>query len=164
MNLKLHEITQGFMALADGKDELTEDELQIISNQLNQALQEKSTNIIAYYENLNVLLDGVTTEIKRLQDYKKQIETRIDNYKSYVKTNMIQLNLDKIETPLGKISIAKSPISCEILDEDKIPSKYKTIVQTTKVDKKAIIDDFKQTGEVIDGVQMNTENKNLRIK
>lgn len=164
MNLKLHEITQGFMALADGKDELTEDELQIISNQLNQALQEKSTNIIAYYENLNTLLDGVSNEIKRLQEYKKQIETRIDNYKSYVKTNMIQLNLDKIETPLGKISIAKSPVSCEIIDEDKIPAKYKTIVQTTKIDKKAIIDDFKMCGEVIEGCKLITDNKYLRIK
>ena len=164
MNLKLHEITQGFMALADDKDELSADELQIISNQLNQALQEKSTNIIAYYENLNTLLDGISTEIKRLQDYKKQIETRIDNYKSYVKTNMIQLNLDKIETPLGKISIAKSPVSCEILDEEKVPAKYKTIVQTSKIDKKSIIDDFKATGEIVDGVQMNTTNTNLRIK
>ena len=164
MNLKLHEITQGFMALADGKDELTEDELQIISNQLNQALQEKSTNIIAYYENLNILQEGISNEIKRLQEYKKQVETRIENYKSYIKENMKILNIDKIETPLGKISIAKSPISCEILDEEKIPSKYKTLVQTTKIDKKAIIDDFKATGEIIDGVKMNTTNTNLRIK
>lgn len=164
MNLKLHEITQGFMALADGKDELTEDEQKIISNQLNQALQEKSTNIIAYYENLNILQEGISNEIKRLQEYKKQVETRIENYKSYIKENMKILNIDKIETPLGKISIAKSPISCEILDEEKIPSKYKSIVQTTKIDKKAIIDDFKATGEIVDGVQMNTTNTNLRIK
>lgn len=164
MNLKLHEITQGFMALADGKDELTEDELQIISNQLNQALQEKSTNIIAYYENLNILQEGISNEIKRLQEYKKQVETRIENYKSYIKENMQKLNIDKLETPLGKISIAKSPISCEILDEEKIPSKYKILVQTPKIDKKAIIDDFKATGEIIDGVKMNTTNTNLRIK
>lgn len=164
MNLKLHEITQGFMQIADNKEELTEDELQIISNQLNQALQEKSTNIIAYYENLNILQEGISNEIKRLQEYKKQVETRIENYKSYIKENMKILNIDKIETPLGKISIAKSPISCEILDEEKIPSKYKSIVQTTKIDKKAIIDDFKATGEIIDGVKMNTTNTNLRIK
>lgn len=164
MNLKLHEITQGFMQIADNKEELTEDELQIISNQLNQALQEKSTNIIAYYENLNILQEGISNEIKRLQEYKKQVETRIENYKSYIKENMKILNIDKIETPLGKISIAKSPISCEILDEEKIPSKYKTLVQTTKIDKKAIIDDFKATGEIIDGVKMNTTNTNLRIK
>lgn len=74
------------------------------------------------------------------------------------------LGIDKIETELGTISIAKSPISVDIIDEDKIPAEYKTIVQTIKVDKKAIADNFKSTGELIEGVRINTENKSLRIK
>ena len=94
------------------------------------------------------LVDQLYAEIKRLQDYKKAVTNRID----------------KIETELGTISIAKSPISVDIIDEDKIPAEYKTIVQTIKVDKKAIADNFKSTGELIEGVRINTENKSLRIK
>ena len=135
-----------------------------IGVQLTEALKTKSNNIVGYYQEEKVLLEGIDAEIKRLQDYKKAVTNRIDRYKEYVKENMQVLGIDKIETELGTISIAKSPISVDIIDEDKIPAEYKTIVQTIKVDKKAIADNFKSTGELIEGVRINTENKSLRIK
>lgn len=160
---KLYEITNSFMEL-NSNDELTDEEKQEIGSQLVQALQTKSNNIVGYYQEEKALLDGIDAEIKRLQDYKKSVSNRIDRYKTYVKDNMQVLGIDKIETELGTISIAKSPISVEIVDEDKIPAEYKTIVQTIKVDKKAISDNFKSTGELIEGVNIITNNTNLRIK
>lgn len=160
---KLYEITNSFMEL-NSNDELTDAEKQEIGSQLVQALQTKSNNIVGYYQEEKALLDGIDAEIKRLQDYKKSVSNRIDRYKTYVKDNMQVLGLNKIETELGTISIAKSPISVEIVDEDKIPAEYKTIVQTIKVDKKAISDNFKLTGELIEGVNIITNNTNLRIK
>lgn len=160
---KLYEITNSFMEL-NSNDELTDAEKQEIGSQLVQALQTKSNNIVGYYQEEKALLDGIDAEIKRLQDYKKSVSNRIDRYKTYVKDNMQVLGLNKIETELGTISIAKSPISVEIVDEDKIPAEYKTIVQTIKVDKKAISDNFKSTGELIEGVNIITNNTNLRIK
>lgn len=162
-NLKLYEITNGFMSL-NNNEELTEEEKNEIGVQLTEALKIKSNNIVGYYQEEKVLLEGIDAEIKRLQDYKKAVTNRIDRYKEYVKENMQVLGIDKIETELGTISIAKSPISVDIIDEDKIPAEYKTIVQTIKVDKKAIADNFKSTGELIEGVRINTENKSLRIK
>lgn len=162
-NLKLYEITNGFMSL-NNNEELTEEEKNEIGVQLTEALKTKSNNIVGYYQEEKVLLEGIDAEIKRLQDYKKAVTNRIDRYKEYVKENMQVLGIDKIETELGTISIAKSPVSVDIIDEDKIPAEYKTIVQTIKVDKKAIADNFKSTGELIEGVRINTENKSLRIK
>jgi hypothetical protein len=162
-NLKLYEITNGFMSL-NNNEELTEEEKNEIGVQLTEALKTKSNNIVGYYQEEKVLLEGIDAEIKRLQDYRKAVTNRIDRYKEYVKENMQVLGIDKIETELGTISIAKSPISVDIIDEDKIPAEYKTIVQTIKVDKKAIADNFKSTGELIEGVRINTENKSLRIK
>lgn len=162
-NLKLYEITNGFMSL-NNNEELTEEEKNEIGVQLTEALRTKSNNIVGYYQEEKVLLEGIDAEIKRLQDYKKAVTNRIDRYKEYVKENMQVLGIDKIETELGTISIAKSPISVDIIDEDKIPAEYKTIVQTIKVDKKAIADNFKSTGELIEGARINTENKSLRIK
>ena len=69
-----------------------------------------------------------------------------------------------METEIGTLSIAKSPISVEIVDEDKIPGKFKKVIQETKIDKTAIKDYFKETGEVIEGVKILTENTNLRVK
>lgn len=162
-NLKLYEITNGFMDLNE-KEELSEEERQEIGMQLADALQTKSNNIIAYYQDQNTLLNAIDEEIKRLQEYKKITKNKIDRYKEYVKSNMDLLGLEKISTDLGVISIAKSPISVEILDEQQIPDEYKEVVTTIKVDKKKIADNFKETGEIIDGVNIITNNTNLRIK
>ena len=162
-NLKLYEITNGFMDLNE-KEELSEEERQEIGMQLADALQTKSNNIIAYYQDQNTLLNAIDEEIKRLQEYKKITKNKIDRYKEYVKSNMDLLGIEKISTDLGVISIAKSPISVEILDEQQIPDEYKEVVTTIKVDKKKIADNFKETGEIIDGVNIITNNTNLRIK
>ena len=162
-NLKLYGITNGFMELNE-KEDLTEEERQEMGMQLVDALQTKSNNIIAYYQDQNTLLNAIDEEIKRLQEYKKITKNKIDRYKEYVKTNMDLLGIEKIQTALGVISIAKSPISVEILDEQQIPDEYKEVVTTIKVDKKKIADNFKETGEIIDGVNIITNNTNLRIK
>lgn len=151
------------MALND-QDDLSEKEKQELGLQLCDALQNKSANIIAYYQNEMALLDGIDAEIKRLQEYKKATQNKVERYKNYVKSNMELLGIDKIETALGKISIAKSPISVEVVDVDKIPNQYKIIVSDIKVDKQKIKNDFKNTGELIDGVNIITNNTNLRIK
>lgn len=162
-DLKLYQITNGFMMLND-KDDLTDEEKQEIGLQLCDALQNKSSNIIAYYQNEMVLLDGIDAQIKRLQEYKKVKQNQIERYKDYVKSNMQLLGIDKLETELGKISIAKSPLSVEIIDAEKVPNKYKNIVSEIKIDKQKIKEDFKATGEIVDGVNIITDNTNLRIK
>ena len=162
-SLKLYQITNGFMALND-QDDLSDEEKQELGLQLCDALQNKSANIIAYYQNEMALLDGIDAEIKRLQEYKKATQNKVERYKDYVKSNMELLGIDKIETELGKISIAKSPISVEVVDVDKIPNQYKIVVSDIKVDKQKIKEDFKNTGEIVDGVNIITNNTNLRIK
>ena len=104
------------------------------------------------------------TEEKRIAENRKSLEVKMEKFKEYVKECMEKMEDTKIETTLGTLSVAKNPISVEILDEDKIPNKYKTQVITTKVDKKAIADDFKATGELIEGVNIITTKTSLRIK
>jgi hypothetical protein len=162
-DLKLYQITNGFMALNDN-DELTDEEKQEVSLQLCDALQNKSINIVAYYEQEQALLNGIDAQIKRLQEYKKLTQNKINRYKDYVKNNMELLGIEKIETELGKISIAKCPISIEIINADEIPDEYKTIVTEIKVDKDKIKDNFKSTGEIISGVKIITDKTSLRIK
>ena len=77
---------------------------------------------------------------------------------------MERLNILKIETDTGTLSIAKSPISVEVVDEEKIPDEYKDVVFTTKVNKKKIADNFKATGELVEGVEIHADNTNLRVK
>lgn len=161
--LKLYQITDGFMQLNDN-EELTEEDKKQIEEQLTHALMEKSNNIVGYYEDRKSLIEAIDVQIKRLQEFKKQETNKLDRYKDYVKSNMEALSIEKIETPVGIISLAKSPISVEITDEEVIPEEYKEIVSSVKVDKKKIADNFKAYGEVIPGVRINTQNRYLKIK
>lgn len=161
--MKLYEITNKTLDLIHDS-EITEEELQQAGEELALALQQKSKDIVGVYKNIESDIDSLDAEITRLTQIKKAKENSLSRFKDYIKTNMEQLNLAKIETDIGSISIAKNPISVEIIDEDKIPAEYKTIVQTTKIDKKAIADNFKQTGELIEGVKIHSDNTSLRIK
>ena len=160
--MKLYEITNGFMNLLHN-EELTEEEANHIGEELAIALREKSSDIIGFYLNEKADIEAIDTEIKRLQEMKKRKVNNLERFKEYVKSNMEQLNLQKIETELGKITLAKNPLSVEIIDEDKIPEQYKTAEITYKIDKKAIANDYKE-GKVIEGVNIHDDNTSLRIK
>lgn len=165
-DLKLYEIADSFIALMDKLEsgELTEEAGQVIQQELENALMVKSNNIIGYYLDRKSLIDAIDVQIKRLQEYKKAETNKLDRYKDYVKSSMEVLGIEKIETGAGKLQIAKSPISVDIIDERLIPDEYKEVITETKVNKKKIADNFKTTGEIIEGVRINTDNTNLRIK
>lgn len=164
-DLTLYQISNKFMELATiPEEEITEEQRAELNEALMNALCQKSNNIVGFIRNREALQDALAEEIDRLTQNKKRLEKQIQNFKEYVKVNMETIGIEKIETPLGSLTIAKNPISVEIIDEDQIPTEYKEIVTTIKVNKKKIADDFKATGELIGGVRIHTNNKSLRIK
>ena len=166
MSLSLYKITDNFVDLMDRVQEgtITEEEYNKLGEELALKLQQKSGNIAGYIQDRNALIDAIDVQIKRLQEYKKSEQNKIDKFKEYVKSNMERLGLIKIETELGTLSIAKSPISIEVANEDEIPAEFKTEIITTKIDKKKISDNFKSTGEIPNGVIIHTNNTSLRVK
>ena len=59
--------------------------------------------------------------------------------------NMKQLGIEKIETKGGSVQVAKSPLSVEITDENKIPTDFLKIEMVQKVDKNKIKEEFKKS-------------------
>lgn len=165
-NLSLYNITNNFIELMDKVQEgtITEEEYNKLGEELALELQKKSGNIAGYIQERNSLIDAIDIQIKRLQELKKSEQNKVDKFKEYVKENMGRLGITKIETELGVLSIAKSPISVEITNEDEVPSEFKQEVVTVKIDKTKIKNNFKETGEIPNGVNIITTNTNLRIK
>lgn len=162
-NLNLYEITNAFPALMEN-EEISEENKKQIEEELTLLLQQKSQNIIGYIRNMELTAEAMKNEEKRISERRKQIENHVVRFKEYVKDCMENNGILKIETGLGTLSTAKSPISVEVVNESIIPDEYKTEIITTKVDKKKIADNFKLTGELIEGVIIHTDNTNLRIK
>lgn len=162
-NLSLYQITNAFPMLI-AQEEMSDEDKVKVQEELTKLLQEKSQNIIGYYRNNELTIQAMKEEEKRISEARKALETRNDKFKKYVKECMENAGFLKIETSLGSLNIAKSPISIEIINEDEVPSEFKQEVVSVKIDKKAIADNFKTTGEIPNGVIIHTDNTNLRIK
>ena len=162
-DLSLYQITNAYPMLMS-QEEMTEEDKKKVEKELIELLQQKSQNIIGYTKNIELTIEAMKTEERRISEQRKVLENKLDNFKQYVKECMEQNGIKKIETGLGTISIAKNPISIEIENEEKVPDEFKTVITTTKIDKTKIKDNFKETGEIPDGVKINIENTRLQIK
>ena len=162
-NLSLYEITNAFPALMEN-DEMSVEDKTKVEEELTILLQQKSQNIIGYARNTELMINAMKEEEKRLTNRRKLLENRLIKFKEYVKECMDKNGITKIDTELGSLTIAKNPASVEIVNEDEIPSEYKTEVVTIKIDKTKIKNNFKETGEIPSGVNILTNNTSLRIK
>lgn len=165
-NLSLYNITNKFVELMDKVQEgtITEEEYNQLGEELAIQLQEKGSNIIGYTKNIELTINAMKEEEKRIADNRKSLESKLDKFKQYVKDNMEKLGITKMDTELGTLSIAKNPLSVEVENEEEIPSEYKSEVVTTKIDKTAIKNHFKETGEVVAGTKIVDDKTSLRIK
>ena len=155
-NLSLYEITNAFPALMES-EEITEEDKNKIKAELTMLLQQKSQNIIGYTKNIELTIEAMKEEEDRISSNRKALENKLTRFKQYVKECMENNGITKIETGLGTLSI-------EIINEEAIPSEFKQEIVTIKVDKTKIKNNFKETGEIPDGVNIITTNTSLRIK
>ena len=165
-DLTLYNITNKFAELMDRAEngELTEEEYNKLGEELALELQNKSSNIIGYVRNSELLIEAMKAEEKRISDMRKAGEAKLEKFKQYVLENMERLGLSKIQTELGALSVSKNPMSVEIENEDEIPSEFKQEVVTTKIDKTAIKNHFKETGEIVPGTRIIDDKMSLRIR
>lgn len=162
-NLSLYNITNAFPVLME-QEELTEEDRVKVEEELTLLLQQKSQNTIGYVRNIELTIEAMKNEEKRISEQRKTLESRLIKFKEYVKECMEKGGFTKVETEIGSLTIAKNPLSVEIINENEIPTEFKQEIITTKIDKTAIKEHFKSTGEIPAGVNINTQNTSLRIK
>lgn len=162
-NLSLYNITSAFPVIME-QEEMSPNLKEELEKELTALLHEKSQNIIGYMRNIELTIDAMKTEEKRISEQRKALENKIENFKSYVKECMETNGFQKIDTGLGSLTIAKNPMSVEIENEDEIPSEFKQEIVTTKIDKNAIKKHIKETGEIMPGVIIVDDKTSLRIK
>ena len=124
----------------------------------------KQTDLI----NMILKKENEISELKvaeqKMSTQRKYMENQLSNFKEKVKGILEENGIEKIETEVGKIQVRLNPISVEVEDIEKVPDEYKTIKIVVNVDKKKVADNFKETGELIDGVKINLGNTRLEIK
>ena len=160
----LYQLTNTALDFYYNQEDFSEEDQKKIESELNSLIKNKSANIIAVIRDKELLINNIDTEIKRLQELKKSVVNKTESLKEMTKDQLQRLGKDKLETGLGTLSIRKSPISIEIIDEDKISKAFKKEKTIVTVDKIAIKKHFEETGEVVEGVKVNYDKTSLQIR
>lgn len=158
--MNLYELSSDLVALRD-LDEI--EEFQQIKEIIAKEVANKGKGIIQVVRSLEGDVDAIKAEIDRLNKIKRVKENNIKRLRDYTKVCMEQMEVKKIETPLGNLTLRKGVSTLKIDDESKLPSKYIEVVQTYKLNKDLIKSDLK-SGIEIEGAYMREPGISLMIK
>jgi hypothetical protein len=158
----LYEITREAQELAFllETEELTPElEAMLVINQ--DQLQAKAGNYAKVIANIQSDSDAIDQEIKRLKAMKESKDRAVTRLKDALREAMLVSAIDKIESPLFKLSLRRSE-SVEVDIVEALPSEFINIKNVVTADKVAIKEAIKR-GENVIGARL-IENFNLQIK
>ena len=160
--MKLYEITREALELASllETDELTPElEAALIINQ--DQLQSKAGNYAKVITNIQSDSDAIDAEIKRLKAMKDTKDRAVNRLKEALREAMMVSGIDKIESPLFKLSLRRSE-AVEVDVVEALPNDFVTRKVVVTADKVSIKEAIKR-GENITGARI-IENFSLQIK
>mgnify|MGYP003110355064 CR=1 FL=1 len=159
--MKLHEMSKDYIGFLES--DLTGDDLTECLDSIEDAIDEKASNIVKLVASLDVDVSGLDTEIKRLQARKKSVTNNQERLREYLRYNMEMTGITKIKHTLFNITLGKPTVTAEIVDIDFLPDNYVNTEVVIKADKKAILKALKD-GEDIPGAVLSTGKSRLLIK
>ena len=124
---------------------------------LEKQIQNKGENIIKLVKNKEAIVSSRKEEIKRLQELNKKDEKEIADLKRYTKECIERAGKKRVETVLGNLTVRKAQPVVKVLDATKLPADYLVQKTTINADKVKIKEHFKETGEILDGVEITLE-------
>ena len=160
--MNLYEITQEaqYLAVLLETEELTAElEEALIINQ--DQLQAKAVNYAKVIANYQAESDAIDQEIKRLKAMKESRDKKVEWLKESVKKAMLVSGIEKVESPLFKLSVRRSE-AVEVDVVEALPSAFQNVKNVVTADKVAIKEAIKN-GENVFGARL-VENFSLQIK
>jgi len=162
----LYQLTEqftGLQLLIDDGD-LDAETLADTLDGLNTDLREKAQNVLLFLANLDGDIKAFAAEIKRMTARKKTLQNNHDWLKEYLRSNMIETAITKIECPVFTATLRKAGKKVEIYDEKALPVEYQTLIPASwQINKVQITKDLKD-GIDIPGARLIDAKQGLVIK
>lgn len=151
----LYELGQDIKELESLLDRLEEagdseatGEVKEIKTTVQKLIQAKSEGLIAVVRANEMMIENIEAERKRLADLKIRKQARIDSIKKYALECMQAMEVKKIETHLGNMTVRKGTGKVVVDDFTKIPNEYKITKTEVKEDRTAIKKAIKEGLEI----------------
>lgn len=164
--LKLYEVTEAHMALADKLASLDLDE-QTIADTLESELapfEDKAKAVAAMIGNLSAESNAYAVHAERAAMQAKSIAARADWLRHYLLTNMKAVNVTEIKGAGLTIKRVDNPEAVEIFDEKQIPELFmRRPPQPEAAPDKTAIKDALKAGADVPGAKL-TRTQRITIK
>lgn len=160
-----YSLSAAFNGLLDLLESDEQDEAAILAEleRLGQDIRQKAHGIAVVINALEHMAEAQSSEAKRLSAKAKANENHAQRLRQYTLGVMKELELPRIETGPFTLAIRQNPPSVVVEDAAAVPSDYQRTRIEISVDKRAILDAFKSTGEIPPGVAIvRTERIDLR--
>ena len=162
--MKLYEITENLKGLEKLADEgMDKDTIADTFEAVEGEFNDKAVAVIHVTKNIDSDIEAVDAEIKRLQARKSSMKSRKESVVEYLRYNMEETGITKIECPLFSITLAKGRDVVSIDDDNLIPTDYLDIKTTMTPMKREILASLKK-GEEIPGASIVKSKSSLIIK
>ena len=139
----------------------SEAELRTELAALEIEFDDKIENCVAYLKNLRAEEEALSAEIKRLTARRNATRNKDESLKSYTLTEIELAGRLGVQVGVHKARLAKSQDAVIVLDENEVPDEF--VKTERKVQKREILKWYKETGEILDGIEIETNRKHLRI-
>ena len=162
----IYELTDSIRLLWDLMDqgELDDDVLKDAMMNSQEDLKDKLEGYCKFVRQMESDIEGISAEIKRLQDRKAVLKNTIERSKKVMQMAMETAGEKKVKGQIFTISIQANPESV-VLDEqyiENIPPEYLK-VKDPELDKAKLKEDLKN-GVNLDGIAHLEQNYGLRIR
>lgn len=165
--MHLYEIAdeyRSFLANADS-EEFNEDILKSKLAEITGKFNDKAENIGIMALELQADSKALDDEITRLSNRKRAIDNKVSWLKGYLLQEMLNSAIDKVHGKIVTLSLRNAPPSVNILDKNAVPENYRRVIpESWDINKSAILENFKTTGEIPNGCEVITNTKSLMIR
>lgn len=161
--MNIYQLNEQYLNILNMADDLDPEVLKDTLSSIEEPIQDKLSNIIGLVRSLENEVEMIQKEEKRLKQRKESRNNTIKNLKEvlfYTVSNVGETTDSggkrvkiKDNPYLSSVYTQKNPPSVKILDESKIPDEYR-IKQPDKIDSKLLIQDWKFTNELPEGVEI----------
>lgn len=155
--MTLYELTDMYAQLmeryeAAETDDQREDVLAELDG-LDETFEHKADAYARIMRNMMAEETAYAEEAKRMTAKARAAGNAAEAMRQRIMHAMQFIGVSEVKTSIGKWRIQKNPYSAQIIDADAVPAEYR-IRQPDKIDRAGILRHYKETGEILPGVEM----------
>ena len=159
--MHLYELTDAYRMLLEADDG---DAFAEALSQLGGEIAAKAESIAKVVRSLESERAAIEDEVERLRARAMARNNRVVALKDYLKLIMEAAGIKKIGGVVLDVALQNSPPSCVVEDAATVPDAYQVVIPASiRVDSRAIIEHWKETGEQVPGTVV-AQGTHIRIR